>query len=282
MAPKKRSKKPVKPVRGFMTTSVPSKSHGAAAANPPSQPAAPTTNQPPVEDNQAPVHQQRTVEEVHLGIDSLGPASMSPEEYEKHLYDSELQAWVDNFGSDCQRESSRQISRLEGERRMVTLRPTPFLNAIDWLPSDLVDEILEVEKRRLQLIVDQNLSGFSERDLKPKAEEGLCMKLWTLRSTLLGLGFKEAIIEEALRACLSLTSPSSVSRESIWGLDQIMDWLALYCPSEDLPSYGRKKGIPFQQQAPVEETVNEGKAAFSYRQHLQTNPQCSTYENLSR
>lgn len=279
MAPRKRSKKPVKPVRGFMTVSVPSKSQGPAAASSATQSAATTGDRSSVNDGQAAAHQQETNDEVTKEIDNLGQEAMSPEEYEKHLLDSELQTWVDNFRSDCQRESARQVTRLEGEKRMVTSRPTPFLNVVDWLPPDLVDEILEAEKRRLQLIVDQNLSGLSERDLKPKAEEDLCMKLWTLRSTLLGLGFKEAIVDEALSACLGLTPPSSVPKDSIWGLDQAIEWLALYCAPEDLPPYGRKKGVPFQVHH-AEETLTEGKSYIS--QHLQSTPQYNTDGGSSR
>ena len=65
------------------------------------------------------------------------------------------------------------------------------------------------------------------------------MRLWTLKETLLKLGFPEEKVNEALKHMLLYFSGNfaTSNREVVCNLDEALDWLALHCTPKELPSY---------------------------------------------
>ena len=77
--------------------------------------------------------------------------------------------------------------------------------------------------------------------MKTLSEDDMAIKSWTLEQTLLQMRFsskqaRDAITFVVIRETSGL--PVSVSgKDSIWGLNECLDWLALTCDALELPSY---------------------------------------------
>lgn len=191
-----------------------------------------------------------------------GPAldELSPEELEAHLRDAELHSIIDQYGAKCLNDSSRQISKFETEKRLLRGQAMN-LNIVDWLPPALLDEVINLEKAEVQRLMDQSLPAGDE-DSTSSLETEACVKLWILRETLLGLGFKEDSVEDVLPKVFYLTprDAASTSRETVWGLESAIKWLALYSSPEDLPSYRTASVKPSQPQV---DEIPEGKKSLT-------------------
>jgi ATP-dependent RNA helicase DHX29 len=171
--------------------------------------------------------------------EGMGPSlqDYSPEELEKHLEDAELQLLVEKYASKCKNDAARHVSKLETERRV--LRQQSFsLILLEWFPADVLESILSLaETEECEL---NPPSGRDSNTLKKcGSEEDLYMKLWTLRETLLKLGFHEEKVEESLKHLLHYYSGNfaTANRDTVCNLDEALDWLAMHCDPKELPSY---------------------------------------------
>lgn len=72
------------------------------------------------------------------------------------------------------------------------------------------------------------------------------MKLWTLKETLLKLGFPENRTEEALKHVLQYFAGNTAgaSRDVVWNLDEALEWLATHSDKKELPSYVQTTSRP--------------------------------------
>lgn len=222
MAPNKKKKKVVSnPARGFATVSIPSK----------------TVDQIPPEVKESPEIlplDGKCVRKEKIDASSLEHGAsdlqhMSPEELEKHLEEAELQSLLDSHGSRSRKDIGRQIARLETERR--SLRQSGMtLETESWL-HDVLEDILELARSTSS---DLKASKTADECVN---EMDLSVRLWNVQETLKSLHFRN--IEGALKYLIQRSSviAKTVSNPLIWGLDEAVDWLALYSDPTDLPSY---------------------------------------------
>ena len=230
MAPKRKNKKATSnPARGFATTSTASKakvspkeSCGSTAVD--------ESQTQPIPD-EAPSDESHVEKELH---------ELSPEELEKQLEESDLQLFVEKHLEKIRRDVSRQVSKLQTEKRL--LRPqAEHLSIKSWLPPEIMELIVQILDAE-QLSVNP---GNTSRDItNPEAlsEDDLCIKIWTLKEVLIKLGFPHDRCQEALQNLLKVAQgissrESLVGKDSIWGLDRCLDWLAIHCEAQAMPPY---------------------------------------------
>lgn len=230
---KKKKKPAANPARGFATVSIPSKPKST-----PAESAAPTSTaeSKSVSESDRPTPAEATQPVAEKKPEGHSLQNYSPEELEKHLEDAELQILVDKYASKCKNDAARQVTKLETERRIFRQQAVP-LNLLEWLPADILNSVL-----RLAEMEESELSVGSGRDSnakKPVSEEELYMRLWSLRATLLRLGFPQEKVEEALKHLLQYHSNNFIStnREMVCNFDEALDWLAMHCEPRELPSY---------------------------------------------
>ena len=229
MAGGKKKKKPASnPARGFATTSVASKPRIEVAE------IIPSGESPDTQSEQQ--KDETTTENLPTPATTGGIApQLTPEEFEKQLEESELQVLVEKYSQKAKRDAARQITRLQTDRRLLRGQ-ADSLNTRKWLPPELMDEILDV------VTAENRTLGPSATDSsttpKPLTEEDLTIKLWTLQQTLDGAGFPDD------RVCMLLTYVLSISdrmvsgnKDSIWGLEESLQWLARECSRDELPDY---------------------------------------------
>lgn len=253
MAPNKKKKAASNPARGFMTTSVPSK---------PKESETPTQAPKTLSSEDAASEPEKNTEEAPVPVPAVSSQEadlqkLSPDELEKHLHESELQLLIDKYGSKCRADSARQISRLESEKRVLQPQAS-YLSLVDWIPPELLDEILTENKQDLTNQVKRGLNAPAEDTKSFGMEETLCIRLWTLRETLLGLGFKESHVDETIPMALRLVATdTSLNKDMMWGLDQALEWLATYYDDVDLPHY--RKSVTQPTRVSKENTSETGK-----------------------
>ncbi|GIJ98894.1 hypothetical protein Aspvir_001016 [Aspergillus viridinutans] len=223
----KRKKKPASnPARGFATVSIPSKPKSVDSTTPAS-----TVDSRSVTESDRPT----PAEPSQPPSEKREPSSLqnySPEELEKHLENAELQLLVEKLAAKCKNDAARQVTKLETERRVLRQQAVS-LSLLEWLPKEAQGLIL-------------SLAEAEEREISPpsslkksSSEEELYMRLWTLRETLMRLGFPEVKVEEALKHVLLYLPGTSTSsnRDVVPNLDESLDWLAMHCLPAELPSY---------------------------------------------
>ena len=231
MAPNRKKKKPASnPARGFATTSTVSKSKvldDTLSVDEPEETIATSLIEARL---QKPIEYQEREKELR---------ELSPDELDRQLVESELQLLVEKHGEKCKKEASRYAARLRTERRLVRSQATP-LNTGRWLPEGLLQLIYEsVEAASFGSADDnsQQRNGVSLDDLS--------IRLWTLRRTLIELGFMQNRVDEALNFVIqkqSLDRTNMISsREGLWGIDECLDWLALSGAAEEMPDYETHK-----------------------------------------
>ncbi|OJJ67465.1 hypothetical protein ASPBRDRAFT_136048 [Aspergillus brasiliensis CBS 101740] len=229
----RKKKKPASnPARGFATVSVPSKPKPTESSTPVS-----TADSKSVSESDRPT----PVEGKQPAVDSKNEApslqNYTPEELEKHLEEAELQLLVEKYASKCRSDAARQVTKLETERRVFRQQAVP-INLLEWLPTEVLQNIMhlvETEERELSPLPGRDTGG----QKKPVSEEELYMRLWTLKETLLKLGFPEEKVNESLKHMLLYFSGNfaTSNREVVCNLDEALDWLALHCDPKELPSY---------------------------------------------
>jgi ATP-dependent RNA helicase DHX29 len=243
MAGGKKKRKPISnPARGFATTSIPSKPKGEAASAAPvaddeSKPEA--VAEAPIEasatTNGANAAEKQANAVIHLG----------PEEFEKQLDQSELQNLVEKHAQRSKREATRQINRLQTDRRLLRSQ-ADVLNTRKWLPAELIDEIYELLSN--DHLPPNGLSQDNQKSTKAISDEDLTIRLWTLQQALEGAGFIQDKVSRALDYITAVSEKISIgNKESIWGLEESLEWLARECPKNELPDYDniqRKAACP--------------------------------------
>lgn len=248
MAGNKKKKKPAaNPARGFATTSIASKPR-PEVAEPEAKPsgvsktAEGTLDAPPStsKENAPPSANSSTGDAAAQQNNQEKP--LSPEEFERQLDESELQLLVEKHSQKTKRDAQRQRTRLETDRRLLRGQ-ADLVNAPKWLPPDMVEHILELIKAETRF-AGSSLSSENVGSGKLPSEEDMIVRLWTLRQTMAAAGFPEPRVEAALKHILDIApNVSSAFRDSIWGLDEALEWMARECPLEELPSY-EFKGKP--------------------------------------
>lgn len=222
MAPGKKKKKPLaNPNRGFATVSLPSKAKIEAEAKVEEESGdheSQNGNGIPLE---APVVSQEAVSTA------AAINEMTPEELEKHLQESELQGLVDSHSAQSHRETVRQATKLETERRTLRLHANK-LSAASWLSENSVKEVLDYsqeEQRRVNNSDDSRIAA------------DLTIKVWTLRRLLDSLGLPRS--DEALHHVLRLAKSDTVGddKEYIWGLQDSLEWYAHNADDLNMPLY---------------------------------------------
>ena len=221
----KKKKRPVaaNPVRGFATTSLQSKAKVEAANDEKteaSSDATPDTATQGASPNpNAPVKQD--------GERDL--SELSPEEFATHLENSELQLFVEKNAARVRKEASRQVSRLQTDKRLLRGQ-ADFMSVKDWLPEELMQQIvglaLEDLERETELVKRQDL---------PKHDD-LVSKVWSLRLSLTDLDLPIDRINQAISFVLK-HPPGEDSGGLVWGLLAALDWLAIHCGHEELAEY---------------------------------------------
>jgi len=213
-----KKKKPAgNPARGFATTSIASKPkvEKSAVDGPAKEPAPVLSKEGTTPDTTAP--QVLTKSEV-----AKQEISQTPEELEAQLERDELQLLVEKHAAKVRRESHRNVSKFQTDRRVLRGQ-SHVMTVHDWLPSGLLDSIVDLAKAESQ---DSNRRQGPQSLLKTLTEEDAMSKLWTLDLTLRELGFAEDHIQPVLRwlcANAAAVDPSA----SIWGLQEALEWLAL-------------------------------------------------------
>ncbi|ODA83124.1 hypothetical protein RJ55_01633 [Drechmeria coniospora] len=236
MAGAKKKKKPAaNPARGFATTSIASKPRPEAESEPDTKPLtsgaksnfdtppsnADKSNAPPSNDN----GQQQGRENP-----------LSAEEFERQLEESELQLLVEKYAPRAKRDAQRQRARLETDRRLLR-NQADTINIPKWLPPDLLDHILDLINAETRFS-SSNVSSESTGSGKMPPEEDTIVRLWTLRQTLEAAAFPDARVEAVLQHILDIApNVQTAAKDSIWGLDEALDWLARESSTNELPPY---------------------------------------------
>lgn len=169
---------------------------------------------------------------------------LTPEELESQLEDSSLQILVEIHGEKTKKDVFRQVSRLQTEKRLLRSQ-AEHLGIRQWLPPEIMQIITDLQ----QAPEDSNryLQAHSDSTKTDLSEDDLLIKLWALKRLLPLLGFPEHRTGLALRHLLStLNRPWSQSlssgKESMWGLDECLAWLALNSELPDLPRFDGREG----------------------------------------
>lgn len=235
MAGAKKKKKPAaNPARGFATTSIASKPRPEVAED--ARPAKPNGDAPPTNDAaNAPPSTAATA----TGDDAQKQPHETPlsaEEFERQLEESELQLLVEKHAQKAKRDAQRQRSRLETDRRLLR-NQADTVNIPRWLPQELLDHILDLIKAETRFAAS-SISSENAGSGRMPSEEDMIVRLWTLRQALEAAGFPGARVEAALQYTLDIAPnvPNAV-KDSIWGLEEALDWLARECSLEELPPY---------------------------------------------
>ncbi|KAI1761964.1 P-loop containing nucleoside triphosphate hydrolase protein [Hypoxylon sp. FL1150] len=240
MAPKKKkTKPPANPARGFATTSIASKPRAEVTNEP--APAAPDAklNAPPPSSSRDTKAPPPNLERDNTPKPQQ-KESLSPEEFERQLEESELQLLVEKHAQNVKRAAQRQKSRLETDRRLLRGQ-AESLNTRKWLPQELMDHILDLIQAESRFGASSLASENLTSNGKLPSEEDLVARLWTLQQTLAGAGFPEDKVKPALQYVLDIASSiSGTTKDSIWGLEEALDWLARECSRDELHDYDYK------------------------------------------
>lgn len=236
----KKKKPAANPARGFATTSIASKPRPEVSepeAKPSPRISKPGDGAPPSSGN-APPSTDAALGDA-AGRQSPQEKPLSPEEFERQLMESELQLLVEKHAVKTKRDAQRQRTRLATDRRLLRGQ-ADTVNAPKWLPPDMIEYILHLIKAETRFSAS-NVSSEHTGTGKLPSEEDLIVRLWTLRLTLSAAGFPEEKVEAALQHILDIaTNVSAAFRDSIWGLDEALDWLARECSADELPPYDVK------------------------------------------
>jgi len=231
---KKKKTKPVaNPARGFATTSLISKKA--------------TTDAGHNESNSTDVSGVATPETVPTSIASGDTAAakeaspgrrelheLSPEELESQLEESELQQFVEQHAPRVRKESGRQVSRLQTDKRVLRGQ-ADYLSVKDWLPDELMQQLLDIKT----VDSSEDHSPLARKHGHPLGDD-LLSKVWALRLCLLALDIPPHKVNEVLSWAVS-RSPSFEDAGHMWGLSESLERLSLNCDTSELFDYDFQK-----------------------------------------
>ncbi|KAL0254872.1 hypothetical protein SLS55_009396 [Diplodia seriata] len=228
MAPKKKKKAAANPARAVATTSIaskpkPDKKLDSADVSETGSAATPQTPATPADAAPSPAGIAPAARELH---------QLSPEELELQLERNELQLLVEKHAPKVRKESSRHISRIQTDRRVLRAQ-AQYLPTREWLPQELTAQILDLIKDEINGDFSAPEHKYSIRSL---SEEDAVLRLWTLNQTLVDMGFsKERVRQMLLLICRN--PPPLDANTPMWGLQECLDWFAVNCPPDELPPY---------------------------------------------
>ncbi|KAI1331653.1 helicase associated domain-containing protein [Xylariaceae sp. FL0255] len=258
---KKKSKPAANPARGFATTSVASKPRlendipaNAPAASPldPLDPLALTSNKTASVPSPA-------AKQTDPPSESEPVQSLSPEEFERQLEESELQLLVEKHAQKVKRDALRQKNRLETDKRLARGQAEP-LNTRKWLPQELMDHVLDLIQAESRFSPSSASQERSSAEKMP-TEEDLIARLWTLQQALNDLPFPADKIKNVLEHVLELApTVTTTNKDYIWGLEEAFDWLAKQCSRDELRDYDYRgtKGLKSQSDTPYDSPLPSG------------------------
>ena len=236
MPANRRKKKPASnPARGFATTSTASKTKSSNNQENDDDNGSSTANHDvdsPQDDAAAINVEPRKEAERPL-------QELSPEELENQLEESRLQILIEKHGSKVTRDVSRQVSRLQTERRLLRNQAMP-LCIRHWLPEEIMQLVTCQLKTQQDSDLSLDISSESRQVEESMSEDDLIIKIWVLRQILIQLEFPLEVTLSVLRHLLMVCdSPNAqklcTGKDSVWGLDACLSWLAFEAKSEDLP-----------------------------------------------
>lgn len=226
---KKKKKPAVNPARGFATTSIVSKGKAEKAPN--------TSNDTSETSSIITAPTSASPEEAQAAAAPISPKDrelheLSPEELEAQLEQSELQHTIEQQGPKARKESSRQTTRLQNDRRILR-QQAENLAVREWLPDELMQQVID-------FAIDDAAVGFSSDmeigSFKHMSEDAVLARVWQLYLVLQEIDISDDRITQALQYVLSLQPPDDPA-SNIWGLPQVLDWLALHALAGELLDY---------------------------------------------
>lgn len=232
MAPNRKKKKAVNnPGRGFATTSTPSK------AKPQEQTAASEENAEPTASDQI-LRGQSHASEAEQPERELH--ELSPEELEAQLEESDLQLLAEKHGEKSRKDASHQASRLITEKRLLRSQAETLI-LHPWLPVDLMNLILSYVESQHRDGKSSAPASQAKVMAKDVPEDDIVIRVWTVEQTLTQMGFSLDQARDASRNLVkrefSGSPAAAVGKESIWGLTDCLNWLAMTCDASQLPGY---------------------------------------------
>ncbi|KAF4548931.1 Helicase conserved C-terminal domain-containing protein 2 [Elsinoe fawcettii] len=257
----KKKKKPVSnPARGFATTSIASKTK-IEVPEPASQPSEKEEHKSSITHfektsiaenlGQPPQQNQTTNAEREL-------KDLTPEELDAQLELSDLQQAVDRLSPKVNREATRQISRLETDRRVLRGQ-AEWLSISSWLPHEIRGEIL---RAALSEHEDEDISDMSP--VLTKDEDLVLSRVWALRLILEGLHFSQSQIMGVIRRLLS--RPPAAESLGVWGLIEALEFLASNAKIQKLVDY--EVDVPVEARSTAEEHGKSSQLS-SIQEHIQ-------------
>ncbi|KAI7695535.1 hypothetical protein KC322_g10044, partial [Hortaea werneckii] len=264
---KKKTKPTANPARGFATTSLPK------ANKPVSDPstdeanasgaATPDTTAPPSvasQNNRADEQKTEKQRELH---------ELSPEELEAQLEASDLQQFVEQNAAKVRKESARQASRLETDKRVLRGQ-ADFLSVKDWLPDELMQQILD------HALAEQQSESTGSRKSNFPVGDDLLSKVWILRNCLLELEIPSSRVNDILGYVVA-NPPAQDNSGLAWGLSSALDWMSIHCAPGELHDYDYQKP-----KVVVEELVTEEEPTKSNGSEFESKKQESSSTNGAR
>ena len=237
---KKKTKPAANPARGFATTSVASKPKperiDIESSNDASETASPAVAAAEPEQN------DESKQTSSDSADNKAPAKelheLSPEEFEAQMELSDLQNVIEQQAPKVKKESARQVSRLQTERRVLRAQ-AELLTVRDWLPDELMQQIVDLAIEEEQV----NAANGSPVSLKKFSEDELVSRIWQLHLTLADLDISEQQTAKALQYILT-NPPVEENGSCIWGLAEVFDWLAIHGEPGEMLDYDTSRPKP--------------------------------------
>ena len=249
---KKKKKTPVNPARGFATTSVASKpkpEKKSDRTDPEPSGGAATES---VSGNEADA-QEHTKQSNAQQSKKNGKAlhELTPEELEEQLERDDLQLFVEKHAAKVTRESARQLSKVQTDCRVLRGQ-SQYLATDQWLPDELVQEILDFARRDLH---EEDQTDHAPSS-KAVSEEDTVFRLWSLLRTLSNYGIPKARIFELFNTLLRTKELRPDSTSHVWGFRESLELLSLDEGELHLPTYDGRRG---QAEVVTDNTIVEGK-----------------------
>jgi ATP-dependent RNA helicase DHX29 len=233
MAPKKKKKPASNPVRGFATTSIPSKPKASDALEDislePSQQSLAIDSDVPK--NAGLVH---VAPASKAGDQGTTISDMTAEQLATHLENSELEIILDKYAARSMADARRQATRLETERRQLRVQAQK-LSTYTWLPEEIVQDLLDMDAEDNHS--KAYLHGKHASSSLSMDEEKLSVDLWTLERLLQSLRYPR--IPEALAhiAGLALENRLALLPDTLLGLSEALQWYAFSALPDEISNY---------------------------------------------
>jgi len=225
----KKKKKPMaNPARGFATTSIASKVKPESSVET-SIDASENVSTAAASTPATSEDTQSHSDTVSKDMPTRGLHELSPEELEAQLEQSELQQMVEQHGPKVRKEAARQSSRLQTDRRVLRTQ-AEFLSVKDWLPEELMQQILDLTSEESS---SESPPAANTEPLRGMSDDALLPRIWQLYLVLRDLDLTEERVTQTLERVLS-QPPFKPSANQTWGLDEAFDWLTVHCEAGEL------------------------------------------------